>query len=414
MTNPSRLGRGWRAALADAVSAALAMALAYLLRFGVGEAGHFAAIGGPVLLLAIALQVVVAGLAGLYRARGHVMWPIRLAAGTVAGALGAILLATWTAWGEGVSRQALIGQAALFGLAAVSWRTVVGLKVRQQQAREIREQFGGQALVEQGADVGSMAGALARTWDYRHLLTNLLMKDLKLKYQRSLLGFAWSLLNPLLMILVYTLAFTYVLRVQTPRFVFFILIGLLAWTFFGSAVSSATDAVTGSGSFLKSVVFPRVVLPLSTVLFALAQYLLTILVFLPLMLVIYRVPLEPRMLLFPVFLALQVLFIAGISLALSTATAVFRDMKHLVEVGLGIGFWATPILYEPSMIPEQIRPLMLLAPMTPYIRAYQDIFYYGVTPDLAIWVVAAVYAAGMFICGLSVFLAYEDRFTEFV
>jgi lipopolysaccharide transport system permease protein len=89
-------------------------------------------------------------------------------------------------------------------------------------------------------------------------------------------------------------------------------------------------------------------------------------------------------------------------------------MKHLVEVGIGIGFWATPILYEPTMVPEQFRQLMLLGPMTPFIRAYQDIFYYGVVPELAIWVVATVYAAGMFISGLSIFLAYEDRFTEFV
>ncbi|MCC7035349.1 MAG: ABC transporter permease [Acidobacteria bacterium] len=413
MKDDGRLRRGWRAALADTIVAALAMGLAYLLRFGRDEAWHVARIGWPLLLLAIALQVGVAATAGLYRARGQLMWPIRLAAGGLAGALAVMLIVTW-AGVEGVSRQALVGQAALFGLMAVTWRTVVAWKVRQRESRAIRAPFGGQALVVQGGEVGSMAGALARTWNYRHLLSNLLMKDLKLKYQRSLLGFAWSLLNPLLMILVYTLAFTYVLKVQTPRFVFFILIGLLAWTFFGAAVSSATEAVTGSGSFLKSVVFPRVVLPLSTVLFALAQYLLTTAVFLPLMLVLYQVPLEPRMLLFPVFLGLQVLFIAGISLALSMATAMFRDMKHLVEVGLGIGFWATPILYEPAMVPEQFRPFLLLGPMTPYIRAYQDIFYYGVVPELAIWVVATAYAAGMFLCGLSLFLAYEDRFTEFM
>jgi ABC-type polysaccharide/polyol phosphate export permease len=175
------------------------------------------------------------------------------------------------------------------------------------------------------------------------------------------------------------------MKLQTPRFVFFILIGLLAWTFFSGAVSSATDAITSSGSLLRSVVFPRVVLPFATVLFALAQYLLTTLVFLPMMLLIYQVPLEPRMLLFPVFLGLQVLVITGLSLALATATAVFRDVKHLVEVGVGIGFWATPILYEPTMVPEQFRQLLLLAPMTPDIRAYQDIFYYGVVPELTIW-----------------------------
>ena len=254
----------------------------------------------------------------------------------------------------------------------------------------------------------------AARWDYRHLLWNIVAKDLKLKYQRSLLGFAWSLLNPLMMIGVYTLAFTYVMKLPTPRFALFILIGLLSWNFFAGAVSSATDAVAGQGSLLRSVVFPRVVLPFSAVLFNLVQYLLSILVFLPIVLFVYGVAPTPRMLLFPVFLLLQVLFITGLTMALSTASAAFRDVKHLVDVGLSIGFWLTPIIYEPTMVPEQFREVALLAPMTSYIRAYQDIFYYGTWPDPAIWIVAAVYAGGAFVCGLSVFLAYESRMPELV
>jgi ABC-type polysaccharide/polyol phosphate export permease len=414
MIDPSRLRVGWRAALADTVSAVLAMAIAYLLRFGAGEAGYPAAAGQWTLMLVIALQVGTSAAAGLYRLQGQMMWPVRSATGVLAGVLAGVGLTSWLGADAGVSIEPLVGQAALFGLLAVIWRSVIGLKVRQRQALEIQQRFGGQALEVQGGDVGSMAGALTQAWRFRYLVFNLVMKDLKLKYQRSALGFAWSLLNPLTMIIVYTLAFTYVLRVPTPRFVFFVLIGLLSWTFFSGTISGATEAIAGNRALLRSVVFPRVVLPSATVLFGLAQYLLTILVFLPVMLVLYQVPVEPRMLLFPLFLALQVFFILGLSLALATIAAVFRDMKHLVEVGLGIGFWATPILYEPSMVPEPFRQLMLLGPMTPFIRAYQDIFYYGVVPELSIWVVASVYAAGMFICGLSIFLAYEDRFMEFV
>jgi lipopolysaccharide transport system permease protein len=342
------------------------------------------------------------------------VWPVRLAMGAGVGASAALFSAAWLGADQGLSRQALASQVALFCLAGVLWRAVVGLKFRQFQARAITEQFGGQQLVVQGEDVASMAGSLSRSWDYRHLLRNLVVKELKLKYQRSLLGFAWSLLNPLIMIGVYTLAFTYVMKLGTPRFVLFILIGLLSWNFFAGAVSNATDAVAGQASLLRSVIFPRVVLPFSGVLFNLAQYLLTILVFLPVMLFVYGVPLTPRMILFPVFLGLQVLFIAGVTMAIATASAAFRDVKHLVEVGLGIGFWLTPILYEPTMVPEEFRQIALLGPMTPFIRAYQDLFYYGVVPDSAIWVIAVVYAIGAFICGLSVFLAYESSMPELV
>jgi lipopolysaccharide transport system permease protein len=216
------------------------------------------------------------------------------------------------------------------------------------------------------------------------------------------------------MIAVYTLAFTYVMKLPTPRFALFILIGLLSWNFFAGAVMSATDAVAAQGALLRSVVFPRVVLPFAAVLFNLVQYLLTMAVFLPVVLFIYQVPAEPRMLLFPVFLILQVFFITGLTMVLATAAAAFRDVKHLVDVGVAIGFWLTPIIYEPTMVPEEFRQVALLVPMTSFIRAYQDIFYYGVTPELSIWLVAGAYAVGTFVCGLSVFLAYESQMPELV
>ena len=414
MMNPSRWRIGARAVFVDLALATLAMALAYQLRFGADEAPHFMTAAAPVLFVILLLQSGLSTILKLYRLDGQTMWPVRLGVGAIAGAALTLIAASWLGADDGVSRQAVAIQSALLCLSGVLWRAVVGLKFRQYQAATIREQFGGQELVVQGEEVGSMAGSLGRTLDYRHLLWNIVAKDLKLKYQRSLLGFAWSLLNPLMMIGVYTLAFTYVMKLPTPRFALFILIGLLSWNFFAGAVASATDAVSGQGSLLRSVGFPRVVLPFSAVLLNLVQYLLSILVFFPIVLFVYRVAPTQQMLLFPVFLALQVMFITGLTLALSTAAAAFKDVKHLVEVGLSIGFWLTPIIYEPTMVPEQFREVALLAPMTSYIRAYQDIFYYGTWPDPAIWIVASVYAAGAFVCGLSVFLAYESSMPELV
>ena len=412
MMDPSRWRIGARAVFVDLALATLAMVLAYQLRFGADEALHFMTAAAPVLFFVLLLQSGLSTILKLYRLDGQTMWPVRLGVGAIAGAALTLTAASWLGIDDGVSRQAVAIQSALLCLSGVLWRAVVGLKFRQYQAATIREQFGGQDLVVQGEEVGSMAGSLGRALDYRHLLWNIVAKDLKLKYQRSLLGFAWSLLNPLMMIGVYTLAFTYVMKLPTPRFALFILIGLLSWNFFSGAVISATEAVSGQGALLRSVVFPRVVLPFSALLFHLVQYLLSILVFLPIVLFVYGVTPSPQMLLFPVFLLLQVLFITGLTLALSTASAAFRDIKHLVDVGLSIGFWLTPIIYEPTMVPEQFREVALLAPMTSYVRAYQDIFYYGTWPDPSIWIVASVYAAGAFVCGLSVFLAYESSMPE--
>ncbi len=117
------------------------------------------------------------------------------------------------------------------------------------------------------------------------------------------------------------------------------------------------------------------------------------LVFLPLMLIYYRVPPAAPMLLFPIFVALQSLFTIGVALILATSTAFFRDVRHLVEVALAVAFWTTPIVYQVSRLRGGLRPLILLSPMSPYIGAYQDIFYYRQWPDAAIWLTAIGYAA---------------------
>jgi ABC-type polysaccharide/polyol phosphate export permease len=414
VNDPARLRVGIPAVLFDSACAVGAGVLSYRLRFESGTALHFLAAALPALAVVVLLQLAAGAAAGLYRLRGQVMWPVRLALGALIG--GALGLGAALALGYegGLSRQAMGSQAALFVLGGSLWRSAVGLRIRQRRRRELAAEYGGDALVVQGEELASMTGGMTRVWHYRHLLRNLVAKELQLKYRGSVLGFAWSILIPILMIAVYALAFTYVMNVDTPRFVLYLLIGLLAWNFFGGAIGGATEAVSSGGSLLKSVVFPRAVLPLSVVLFNLVQYLLTLAVFLPVMLLVYGVRPTWLMLLFPVFLVLQVLFITGLALGLSAATALFRDVRHLVDVGIGMLFWATPIIYEMKRVPEQVQFLALLSPAAPFIRAYQDIFYYGTMPELTIWVVAICYAFGGFVCGLSVFLAYEGRFSELV
>ncbi len=267
-------------------------------------------------------------------------------------------------------------------------------------------------MVDRAEEMGSFRANLLSIVRYRELLKNLVLKDLKLKYRGTVLGFLWSLVNPLMMIVVYTLAFTYILRIRTEGFVFFLMLGILAWTFFSSSATMAAGSIADSGALLKSVFFPRAILPIATVLFNLAQYLLTTAVFLPVMLVIYRVEPAGPMLLFPVFLGLQVLFTIGVGLALSTGTAFFRDIRHLLDIALAVMFWTTPIVYELSMVPERARLPILLSPMSPFVVAYQKMFYYREWPDPLVWFVATTYAVGALGLGAALFLAFQDRFAE--
>lgn len=267
-------------------------------------------------------------------------------------------------------------------------------------------------LIDRASQRNTLAGTVGGMWRYRGLIRNLVLKELKLKYRGSILGFLWSLVNPLAMITVYTVAFTFIIRTTVEGFVFFVLLGLLPWTFFVGATNMATGAIIDSGSLMKSVAFPRAILPVSIVLFNLVQFLLTLLIFLPIMLVAYRVPPSAPMLLFPVFLVLQVAFTIGVALLLAAGTTFFRDIRHLLEIGLAILFWLTPILYPLTQVPQGLRTLILVTPLSPFVTGYHQTLFDRQWPEPIVLLLATVYGTATFFIGARVFLAVEDRLME--
>jgi lipopolysaccharide transport system permease protein len=363
------------------------------------------------------LPVVMIGqLAGLAAARAYVRrpridWILRVIAGIVAGTATSAVLVGITSGFEGVSRSAFVADAMLLSIAGLGWRGVWVLRSRAQ-ARAGARRAQHDDLIDRNAEMTTLRGVVMSLYGYRELLKNLVLKDLKLKYRGSVFGFLWSLVNPLMMIVVYTVAFTFILRVRSKGFVFYLMLGQLSWTLFASSAAMSTGAIVDNAGLLKSVLFPRAILPIGTVLFNLAQYLLTVSVFLPAMLFWFQVPLSARMLLFPVFLALQVVFTIGIAFILATATAFFRDVRHLLEVALAALFWMTPILYELRQVPERFRLLILLGPVSPFLVAYQQLFFYQEWPDATVWLVASAHALGAFTVGALLFLTFEDGFTE--
>lgn len=400
---PSRLG----AVVLDAAAGAACYLMAYRLRFDADNLSTFLPSAVRSLPLLVSAQVLGLTLAGVYgRDLRHLLW--RLVGGTIIGTtLGAGLTGGLLGL-EGISRISFLTDAVLFGLVVFAWRSATVLRTRRA-AKAIP------AALEDRADTMRAAGTgLLSVFHYRELLRNLVLRDLKLKYRGSAFGFLWSLMNPLLMIVVYSIAFTFILHVRAANFVFYLLLGILTWTFFANSATMATGSLVDSSGLMKSVSFPRVILPIATVLFNLAQFLLTVLVFLPIMLVIYRVPLSAPMLLFPAFLLLQILFTIGVALILSTGTAFFRDIRHLLEVALSVLFWTTPILYELKQVPEALRGTILMSPMSPYIAAYHQMFYYREWPDASVWLVAVAYALISFVVGTAVFVTYEDEIAEYL
>jgi lipopolysaccharide transport system permease protein len=405
------LRASWAAPLLDAAIAAAAVLLAYRLRFDPGVLPTFLPGAARIAPFAGVLIPLVLAAGGLYRAGANSLWPLRLMVGVAAG-MGLTALITDYLFGfVGVSRFAFAAASLLIVLGCGGWRAADGLRVLAARAR-LHQRVG--LLEERSADAPSLGLGLVRLFGYRELVRNLVTKDLKLKYRGSVLGFVWSLANPILMLAVYSVVFTYILRIRRDNFAFFLLIGLLPWTFFAGTTAMATGTVVDSGGLLKSVRFPRAVLPIATVLFNLSQYLLTFGVLLPLMLVVFGVPLASPMVAFPAVLALLLLFTVGVALVVSSATVFFRDVRHFVEIALGVLFWATPIVYDVSDLPERLRLPVLMTPLSAFISALHDIFYFQVWPDLSVWLIAVAWSLTMFIGGITVFLSFEDRFAEHV
>jgi ABC-type polysaccharide/polyol phosphate export permease len=230
----------------------------------------------------------------------------------------------------------------------------------------------------------------------------LVLAELKVKYRGSVLGFLWSLLNPLALIVIYSIAFRYIIRIPIERFTVFLIAGLLPWSFFaGSAMASTVSLMINAG-LLKKVHFPREILPASTVLFNLIQMLLALAVFLPSLVVLgRRVPWT--LVYYPAVLGLQVLFVLGVALGLSALTVVFRDLRHLTEVGLTMLFWLTPVVYHVSMVPERLRALFLLNPMAAYVSAYQEITYWGRPLSAGVFATMTGWALASLLVGWTIF-----------
>lgn len=218
---------------------------------------------------------------------------------------------------------------------------------------------------------------------YRYLLYNLIIRDLKVRYKNSLLGVLWSLLNPLLMMLVFTLVFTAMWPADIPQYPVFVLVGLLPWNFFTGALMGGTVSISGNGALIKKVYFPREMLPLSAVLSGLVNFLIAFLVLLA-FLFAYDLGLSRHALWVPVILATQVIFTAGLVLFLSALHVFYRDVVMMLDAVILAWFFLTPILYplewlnERGLILGQIEPAVVmrwLNPMASIVDAYRTVLW---------------------------------------
>jgi ABC-2 type transport system permease protein len=223
-----------------------------------------------------------------------------------------------------------------------------------------------------------VTGRVADLVRYRELLVNLIRKELKVKYKNSVLGFAWSMLNPALYLVIFYIVFTHFLGANIPVFPIYLLSGLLAWNLWSASLGGSVAALLGNANLVTKVYFPREILPLSTIgasvihfFFQFAVLVLALFVFR------YSVGIE-AVALIPFALVVELLLLVGVCLIVSVLNVYFRDIQHLLELVLLAWFWMTPIVYGIVLIQDKplwVWRLYLLNPMTHIVLAFQRGIY---------------------------------------
>ncbi|MDD1711067.1 MAG: ABC transporter permease [Methanoregulaceae archaeon] len=247
--------------------------------------------------------------------------------------------------------------------------------------------------------------------EYRDLISILTVSDLRVKYQSSVLGFAWSLVNPLLMMLVLYVVFSNVFHMSENQYALYILIGIVSWRFLQNGSSAAMSSIVGKPGLVTKVYIPRQILVLSSVLSVFISSLLEFLVLICL-LVAFGVPISFTVLLFPFVHLLFLFLLYGLSLGLASLYVYYRDLNQIWEVLLQAGFFLCPIVYPLSTIPEQYLPIYMLNPITDLITIYRDIFLYGQLPSPATIAIVVISGVILFSIGRLLFDKLERRFAE--
>jgi ABC-type polysaccharide/polyol phosphate export permease len=247
----------------------------------------------------------------------------------------------------------------------------------------------------------------------RELIWALAMKELRVRYKRSALGFLWALLNPLMMMIIYTMVFSTIMQNSIPHYSIFLISALLPWTFFSQALSYSVDSIVGNADLLRKVYVAKSVFPTAAVVSNIINFCYSM-VPLILLLIVFRFPFHWTWFYFVVPFAGLVLFTLGCSFVFAVANVFFRDMAHILQVILQAWFFMCPVVYSLDVVPARLRPLFRLNPLIYPLNGFRLAIYYGMLPTAQS--VAASLGVGLVVLwlGYSLFRRFENTLVFYV
>lgn len=248
---------------------------------------------------------------------------------------------------------------------------------------------------------------------YRYLLQDLIIKDIKIKYRRSVLGILWSILNPLLMMLVITAVFNNIFKMRVDNFPIYYLTGSIIYNLFSESTSFAISSIILSGDLIKKVYIPKYIFPLEKVIFSFVNFIFS-LVAVIIMMLILKFKFTWVILLIPVPIFYTLIFSIGCSLILSTYCVFFRDLMHLYSVILTILMYATPIIYPVDILGNKMKYFIRFNPLYHLVNYFRQLMMYGTIPDFKININCFFISFIVLIIGIIIFKRKQDKFILYI
>ena len=256
--------------------------------------------------------------------------------------------------------------------------------------------------------------SLKEVWRYRELLRGLIVRNLKVKYQRSMLGFVWTLLNPLLTIGVLTLVFSYFIKVRIEHYWAFVFSGYFVWNFMSQMLSSATYILAEHAPLRRSVAFPSEVLVFATAASRLVEFAIEMAIAVVLLAVAHHHGMPTSFALLPLLVVIQVLLAVGLAMPIATLSVFYSDVQHAMPILLLMLFYLSPVFYPVTMVPDTLQPFYFLNPLAGLLTLFHEVFYAGQWPSASLLAGVTLAALGSCAIGYLIFNRYKVLFAEIV
>jgi lipopolysaccharide transport system permease protein len=255
---------------------------------------------------------------------------------------------------------------------------------------------------------------LAELWEYRELLWVLTERDIKVRYKQTVLGFAWAIIQPVMMMVVFSIFFGRLAKMPADGLPYpiFVYAGLLPWTFFANTISTSANSLVASSSLVSKVYFPRLVIPLSSAGSGLVDFAIALVILLAMM-AWYGIGWTVSLFLAPLLIAGMIFIALGVGVVLAALNVAYRDFRYVIPFMVQFWLFATPVVYPASIVPEQWRWVLFLNPMAGFIQGFRSAFLGQAFDGTAVAVSFAV-SVVIFLVGIAYFEKVERRFADII